>query len=150
MLLFFNDPPEVSSSSSDYTAGKDIIKQATDITTAIKDFVAGDFKAVFQNLSKEIISIENTSKTLQKSMGGVAFNTQNLTQQLYRAYKVNMEIGATFKDSADVLQGMAGEMGRMVGTSDDNLANMVLFSKLTGISSESVGKMVAEMMRYGG
>jgi hypothetical protein len=150
MLLFFNDPPEVSSSSSDYTAGKDIIKQATDITDSIKKFVAGDFKSVFQNLSKEIISIENTSKTLQKSMGGVAFNTQNLTQQLYRAYKVNMEIGATFKDSADVLQGMASEMGRMVGTSDDNLANMVLFSKLTGISSESVGKMVAEMMRYGG
>jgi hypothetical protein len=38
----------------------------------------------------------------------------------------------------------------MVGTSDLTLSNMITFSKAAGMSSESVGKMVAEMIRYGG
>ena len=104
-MLFIDDSG--SAGTSDYTTGKDILSQLTDLKTAVKNFVAPDLKEAFKNLSKEIISIENTSKTLQKNMGGVAFNTQNFTQQLYEAYKVNMDIGATFKDSADYLQGMS-------------------------------------------
>ncbi len=148
-MLFFG-PETNTTSAGEYSTGKDLANQLKTLSDSIKDFVGPNMKEVFKNLSIEMISIENTSKSLQKNMGGVAFNTQNFTQQLYEAYKVNMDIGATFKDSADVLQGMSGEMGRMVGTSTENLSNMVLFSKLAGMSSESVGKMVAEMIRYGG
>jgi hypothetical protein len=148
-MLFFG--PEINATSAgDYSTGKDLAAQLKLLSDSIQEFVGPKMKDVFKNLSQEMVSIENTSKSLQKNMGGVAFNTQNFTQQLYEAYKVNMDIGATFKDSADVLQGMSGEMGRMVGTSTENLSNMVLFSKLAGMSSESVGKMVAEMIRYGG
>ena len=149
-MLFFGPELSNSTSAGEYTTGKDLASQLNVLSESIKNFVGPQMKDVFKNLSIEMISIENTSKSLQKNMGGVAFNTQNFTQQLYEAYKVNMDIGATFKDSADVLQGMSGEMGRMVGTSTENLSNMVLFSKLAGMSSESVGKMVAEMIRYGG
>jgi predicted RNase H-like HicB family nuclease len=148
-MLFFGTEPNTTS-AGDYSTGKDLAAQLQLLSDSIKNFVGPSMKDVFKNLSQEMVSIENTSKSLQKNMGGVAFNTQNFTQQLYEAYKVNMDIGATFKDSADVLQGMSGEMGRMVGTSTENLSNMVLFSKLAGMSSESVGKMVAEMIRYGG
>jgi predicted RNase H-like HicB family nuclease len=148
-MLFFG-PETNATSTGDYSTGKDLATQLQLLSDSIKNFVGPSMKDVFKNLSQEMVSIENTSKSLQKNMGGVAFNTQNFTQQLYEAYKVNMDIGATFKDSADVLQGMSGEMGRMVGTSTENLSNMVLFSKLAGMSSESVGKMVAEMIRYGG
>jgi predicted RNase H-like HicB family nuclease len=148
-MLFFG-PEGNTTSAGDYSTGKDLANQLKTLSESIQSFVGPKMKEVFKNLSQEMVSIENTSKSLQKNMGGVAFNTQNFTQQLYEAYKVNMDIGATFKDSADVLQGMSGEMGRMVGTSTENLSNMVLFSKLAGMSSESVGKMVAEMIRYGG
>ena len=148
-MLFFA-PETNATSAGDYSTGKDLAEQLKTLSDSIQSFVGPKMKEVFKNLSQEMVSIENTSKSLQKNMGGVAFNTQNFTQQLYEAYKVNMDIGATFKDSADVLQGMSGEMGRMVGTSTENLSNMVLFSKLAGMSSESVGKMVAEMIRYGG
>ena len=149
-MLFFGTDGTNATSAGDYTTGKDLADQLKVLSDSIKDFVGPNMKNVFKNLSQEIVSIENTSKSLQKNMGGVAFNTQNFTQQLYNAYKANMDIGATFKDSADVLQGMSGDMGRMVGTSDLTLSNMITFSKAAGMSSESVGKMVAEMMRYGG
>ena len=150
-MLFFNTTPTSQpGSTSEYTGGNDVIDQLTNLRDAVKNFVGPDVKAVFQNLTQQIVSIENTSKSLQRNMGGVAFNTQNFTQQLYEAYSTNIKIGATFKDSADVVGGMASEMGRMVGSSTENIANMVQFSKLAGMSAESVGKMVAEMIRYGG
>ena len=148
-MLFFGTEPNATS-AGDYSTGKDLAAQLQLLSDSIQNFVGPNMKTVFKNLSQEMVSIENTSKSLQKNMGGVAFNTQNFTQQLYEAYKANMDIGATFKDSADILQGMSGEMGRMVGTSNLTLSNMITFSKAAGMSSESVGKMVAEMIRYGG
>ena len=150
MLFFEATPTNQPGSTSEYTGGNDVIDQLTNLKNAVQNFVGPDVKTVFQNLTQQIVSIENTSKSLQRNMGGVAFNTQNFTQQLYEAYSTNIKIGATFKDSADVVGGMASEMGRMVGSSTENIANMVQFSKLAGMSAESVGKMVAEMIRYGG
>lgn len=152
-MLFFDqnqNTPSQPGSTSEYTGGNDVIDQLTNLRDAVSKFVGPEVKTVFQNLTQQIVSIENTSKSLQRNMGGVAFNTQNFTQQLYEAYSTNLKIGATFKDSADVVGGLASEMGRMVGSSTENIANMVQFSKLAGISAESVGKMVAEMIRYGG
>ena len=136
--------------ASEYTGGRDVLDQITQLKDAVTNFVGPNVKTVFENVSQQIISMENSAKSLQRSMGGVAFNSANFNQQLYEAYKTNLDIGATFKDSLDVIQGMSGEMGRMVGSSTENISNMVQFSKLAGMTAESVGKMVAEMIRYGG
>jgi hypothetical protein len=129
----------------------DTLKQADEAIKAFKENVLGpDFKGVFQNIEKQMISISDKSIALQRNMGGVAANTGEFQNRLVSAYKSTIGIGATFDDVAGSVQGLADGMGRMVSPSEETITNMVTLSKVTGMSTKEIGGMVSEMVRFGG
>jgi hypothetical protein len=162
MMLFSNTvtptpgigPTETSNYGSTDGGVQDVITQAATIKTVIENFVAGPtptlLKSVFINAETAIVSMNTRALTMQKTMGGVVFNTQALTSRLMEAYKGVIEIGGTFDDVADGVDGLADSMGRMTYPSAEVLQNMVEVSKATGIATSEVGKMVGELTRFGG
>jgi len=132
----------------------DIVTQLGDLKKVISDFVGGplpqNLKDVYTNAEKAIVSMNTTALTLQKSMGGVAFNTREFTGRLMDAYKSTIEFGGTFDDVADGVEGLADSMGRMTYPSQEVLVSMVEVSKATGIATKEIGKMVGELTRLGG
>ena len=161
MLFFGGDTPtpgigptETSNYGSTDGGVKDVIAQAVTLKTVLEDFVAGplpeDLKSIFTNAETAIVSMNTRALTMQKTMGGVVFNTQALTSRLMEAYKGVIEIGGTFDDVADGVDGLADSMGRMTYPSAEVLQNMVEVSKATGIATNEVGKMVGELTRFGG
>ena len=147
-------PTETSNYGSTDGGVKDVIAQAVTLKTVLEDFVAGplpeDLKSIFTNAETAIVSMNTRALTMQKTMGGVVFNTQALTSRLMEAYKGVIEIGGTFDDVADGVDGLADSMGRMTYPSAEVLQNMVEVSKATGIATNEVGKMVGELTRFGG
>ena len=161
MLFFGGDTPTPGigpTEASNYGAldggVQGVITQAGTIKTVLENFVAGPtpekLKLVFTNAETAIVSMNTRALTMQKTMGGVVFNTQALTSRLMEAYKGVIEIGGTFDDVADGVDGLADSMGRMTYPSAEVLQNMVEVSKATGIATNEVGKMVGELTRFGG
>ena len=161
-MLFFNTAPTpptggaTTTSNYETLAGgyKKVTEQLEAVTTAIKNFVGGpkpeDLANVFKNAEQAIVSMNTRALTMQKTMGGVVFNTQALTTRLMDAYKGVQDIGGTFDDVADGVDGLAESMGRMTYPSSAVLQDMVAVSKATGIATSEIGKMVGELTRFGG
>ncbi len=116
--------------------------------TAIKNFV--------DIINQSVIAQESLTKSLQRSMGGVITGAEEFTEKFRNVYygigdarDGVIEMGATFKDTIESVEGLASSMGRMVNPSEDTVYNMVALSKATGESSKAIGTMVGEMTRYG-
>jgi hypothetical protein len=128
-----------------------VVDQVEMLKDVLNKFVAGtDLKSIFKNAETAIVSMNTRALTMQKTMGGVVFNTQALTSRLIEAYKGVIDIGGTFDDVADGVDGLAESMGRMTYPSAKVLQNMVEVSKATGIATSEIGKMVGELTRFGG
>ena len=147
-------PTETTNYGSTDGGVKDVIAQAVTLKTVLEDFVAGplpeDLKSIFTNAETAIVSMNTRALTMQKTMGGVVFNTQALTSRLIEAYEGVIEIGGTFDDVADGVDGLAESMGRMTYPSAEVLQNMVAVGKANGIATSEIGKMVGELTRFGG
>lgn len=147
-------PTESSNYGSTDGGFKDAISYFTILKTSITDFVAGPtpdkLKNIFINAETAIVSMNTRALTMQKTMGGVVFNTQALTSRLVEAYKGVIDIGGTFDDVADGVDGLADSMGRMTYPSAEVLQNMVAVGKANGIATNEIGKMVGELTRFGG
>lgn len=158
-MLFFDPgtptpgigPTKTSNYLSTDGGVEDVITQVGTLKEVFANFVAGtNLKSIFTNAETAIVSMNTRALTMQKTMGGVVFNTQALTSRLMEAYKGVIEIGGTFDDVADGVDGLADSMGRMTYPSAEVLQNMVEVSKATGIATNEVGKMVGELTRFGG
>jgi hypothetical protein len=107
-------------------------------------------KTSFQSIEKTIIGIADSSLALQRNMGGVVSNTYDFQKRLQSAYKDTLSIGASFQDATDAVAGLADGMGKIVSPSAETVKNMIVLSKVTGMSTKEIGTMVATMVRFGG
>jgi len=156
MFLFDDVSAEAAATSpggtaSSYAAAQGIIEQLSDAKDALNNFVVGSaVSTILENLNKAMISMESSTKTLQRSMGGVVTGTKEFREKLIDAYHNTLDIGASFKDITDSVEGLASGMGRIVNPSTKFLENSVAISKSTGIASKEISTMVTELVRYGG
>ena len=107
-------------------------------------------KTSFQSIEKTIIGIADSSLALQRNMGGVVSNTYDFQKRLQSAYKDTLSIGASFQDATDAVAGLADGMGKIVSPSAETVKNMIVLSKVTGMSTKEIGTMVTTMVRFGG
>ena len=145
MLLFNTGTPESG-------AGKSVTEQLVELRKAIKENIASFTEPLkaYQNIEKTAISMADNAKSLQRSMGGVAIDSEKYANSLIESYKNTVKIGAEFKDITGTIQGLAESMGRMVRPSEQTIQNMVELSVATGMGAGEIGKMTGEITRFGG
>jgi hypothetical protein len=160
MWLFFEGDANVTSndaadapvgSTSAYNADAPL-EQLTSLKQAYQNFVASltDAKTVVQNVNKSMTEMEGSALALQRSMGGVVMGAEQFRQKLISSYHANLNIGVSFKDTLESVEGIAAGMGRMVNPSEEVIKNMLVLSKSTGMSAKDIGGMVTDLVRFGG
>ena len=132
-------------------SGNSVLGAAAEALKNFKAYVAGtDVKAIYENIEKVMIGMNDQALALQKKMGGVVSNTANFRERLIGAYSETVQIGATFDDVTDAVKGLSDGMGKIVSPSKATVVSMVELSKATQMTTESIGGMVSEMVRFGG
>jgi len=152
MLFFEGSDPELEGKQQEQNIqkGKTLLEQAKDTLKAINENVAIKLGTVYENLTKNLLAMEDSSMALNRTMGGFVDQSGELQRNLENAYLTNLDIGATFKDAAETAQGMAAEMGRMVNPSSEVVSNAIAFSKAAGMSNNETGKMIVQFQQFGG
>jgi len=107
-------------------------------------------KTVVQNVNKSMTEMEGSALALQRSMGGVVMGAEQFRQKLISSYHANLDIGVSFKDTLESVEGIAAGMGRMVNPSEEVITNMLVLSKSTGMAAKDIGGMVTDLVRFGG
>jgi len=160
MWLFFEGDGNVTSndaaetpvgSTSAYNADAPL-EQLTSLKQAYENFVASitQAKIVVQNVNKSMTEMEGSALALQRSMGGVVMGAEQFRQKLISSYHANLDIGVSFKDTLESVEGIAAGMGRMVNPSEEVITNMLVLSKSTGMAAKDIGGMVTDLVRFGG
>jgi hypothetical protein len=160
MWLFFEGDGNVTStdaadapvgSTSAYNADAPL-EQLTSLKQAYENFVASitNAKTVVQNVNKSMTEMEGSALALQRSMGGVVMGAEQFRQKLISSYHANLDIGVSFKDTLESVEGIAAGMGRMVNPSEEVITNMLVLSKSTGMAAKDIGGMVTDLVRFGG
>ena len=114
------------------------------LKTAFEDSINPD------KLSEALTSVDSQAMKLQRTMGGVTIGASAFRDKLLESYKNTQQLGASFKDTVDAVQGLATGMGKMVNPSQEAIENIIGLSKGVGETSEVIGTMVANMTRFGG
>ena len=164
-MLFFTGDAEAKDASgiagaTPIYAAQGALEQLTETWDALGTFVIPKSqtaaKAFVDIINKSVIAQESLTTSLQRSMGGVITGAGELAEKFRNVYygikdgkEGAIEMGATFKDTVESVEGIATSMGRMVNPSEETVYNMVALSKATGESSKAIGTMVGEMSRYG-
>jgi hypothetical protein len=132
-------------------SAKSVIGAATEAVTSFKSYVAGtDLKALYENIEKVMIGLQDSSLALQRNIGGVVSNTANFRERLIGAYSETVDIGASFDDVTSAVKGLADGMGKIVSPSKETVVSMVELSKATQMTTTEIGTMVSELVRFGG
>jgi hypothetical protein len=156
-MLFFTNEASASSgdktvnaATSTYTA-EGLSGQINNLKTALQNFVIGSNpQTILENANKALISMNDQALSLQRTMGGFVTGAAQFRERLTQAYHETLDIGASFQDVTDAVEGLAASMGKMVNPSKEVLVSMVTLSKSTGIASKDVAGMVGELSRLGG
>ena len=137
--------------TSAYSSAQGVMAQIDDAKAALNNFVVGkEVKTILENANKAMISMEGSALSLQRTMGGVVTGTDEFRDRLMDAYYNTVEIGASFKDITDAVEGLASSMGRIVNPSVELLENITEMSKSTGMATKDIATMTTEFIRYGG
>jgi hypothetical protein len=129
----------------DYSAeGTKISEMIKGLKTAFEDSINPD------KLVEALTSVDSQAMKLQRTMGGVTFGANAFRDKLLDSYKNTQQLGASFKDSLDAVQGLSTGMGKMVSPTQEAIENIIGLSKGVGETSEVIGTMVANMTRFGG
>lgn len=111
-------------------------------------------KTWIDNINEAATAQESYTRTLQRSMGGVSQlvdKTNEFGRTIQKAYYGEggddglLNIGMTFKETTELVEGLVGGMGRMTPISRDVVQNMGEIAKATGMASKDVGALVAQM-----
>ena len=151
MLLFTTTPSQpVDGSTSSYSTAQGVIDQTNDLKNAISNFVVGatNAKTIIDNANKALISMNDSSLALQRSMGGVVVGADKFREKLIQSYQNTLNLNSSFQDVVDAVAGLAEGMGRAVNPSQAFLENTVATSKATGIATKELGVLTAELFRY--
>ena len=144
-----------------------LTEQIKALKTSFTNFITGteeDLLGAVNKAQEGLISWDNSTKSLLRSMSGFIPFVQktedgivktsdavnDLKGRLEGAFFNVQEIGGTFKDVTDTVEGLANNMGRMVNPSQTTMENMVIFTKSTKLASADVASMVTNIIRYGG
>ena len=153
--MFFDIDGSLESSTSKF---KNLSDQISDLQSKLKENVIdSDMNAIYENVSKQFVSMNDSATKLVRSMGGVFLATEqsakyanSFRSTLMKAVEVNKDLGATFKDANDTVQALASAMGRMVNPSSEVVSNMIVMAKSTGLSNAEIGGMVASISKFKG
>ena len=151
MLFLFEVPKiEGESEKQEIQKGQTFAAQAEKILKSINDNIAVNLLTAYENLTKSMLAMEDSTMALKRSMGGFVDQSGELQRSLESSYLKNLEFGATFKDAAETAQGMATQMGRMINPSEEVLSNALAFSKASGMANAETGKMIVDFQTFGG
>jgi hypothetical protein len=164
-MLFFEGDAELKDASgiagtTEIYAAQGALEQLSESWSALGTFVIPKSEEAAKKfvdiINKSVIAQESLTTSLQRSMGGVITGAGELVEKFRNVYYGIgearggvIEMGASFKDTVESVEGLATSIGRMVNPSEDTVYNMVALSKATGESSKAIGTMVGEMTRYG-
>ena len=145
-MWLFTDPI-----STEWDKGKNIENMAASIEAAIK-------KINFDTLQKTLSSMDDSAKTLQKTMSsGMVFEASNFREQLFKSYRQTLEIGGTFADITEAVGGFSTGMNKIVFMTNDITKNgetfasgLVALEKTTNITSKDLGTMASDFIRIDG
>jgi hypothetical protein len=157
-MLFFQENLQTNTGGSnepsnvDTSKGYGAIEQLEQLETAFKSYVASvtDLQGVIKNVTKQLTTMEDSSLSLQKSMGGYVINADKFRQTLQDATFDNLDLNATFKDSLEIVGGLAEGMGEMVNPSKEVVSQAIILSKSMGETNQNIGKMIADFSIFGG
>lgn len=153
MLFYDNTDPKGQSEDINSTAskGKSVLEQITEYNQAITQYVAGtEVGTIYNNISKQLLTMEDSAKVLQRTMGGVVVGADEFRGRLQEAFKSTINMGATFKDHVDLVSGLASQMGRIVNPSTEVSKQGVTLAKAMGETTQNVGKMIGDFATFGG
>jgi len=158
MMLFFTNEPSANlgAKSSDgqtsaYSTATGLKGQIDELKQALQNFVIGSSpQTILENANKALISMNDQALSLQRTMGGFVTGAAQFRERLTQAYHETLDIGSSFQDVTDAVEGLAASMGKMVNPSKEVLVSMVTLSKSTGMASKDVAGMVGELSRLGG
>jgi hypothetical protein len=153
MLLFGNATnPELEGNEAkqELLKGRTALEQTQEIVKTIGAYIVPNLKSAYDNLTKNMLGMEDSAMALNRTMGGFIDKSGELQRKLENAYLKNLEFGAVFKDAAETAQGMASQMGRMVNPSEKVLYNALAFSKAASMTNAETGKMIIQFQQYGG
>jgi hypothetical protein len=153
-----NNGAGTSDSANPYINSKAFADQMTELKNSFEKFVLSkNFDDIVKNAQQSMISMDNSAKSLVRSMGGFIDLTSdagktagNFRGQLESAFFAVQDIGGSFKDVTDNVASLASNMGRIVAPTENVMINMVAFTKSTGLASADVGSMVTNLIRFGG
>ena len=153
--MFFDIEGSLESSTSKFqnlSAQIDSLKKKLN-----ENVIDSNMNAIYENVSKQFVSMNDSATKLVRSMGGVFLATEqsakyanSFRSTLMKAVEVNKDLGATFKDANDTVQALASAMGRMVNPSSEVVSNMIVMAKSTGLSNAEIGGMVASISKFKG
>jgi hypothetical protein len=135
----------------------DQLKNLQDAFKAYVATVPGDMLKVVKELQKQMIGLDNSSKNLLRSMGGVAGLTgtgaeraEEFRNRIGEAQRLSLSMGGTLKDVTDAVDGLADGMGRMVNPTSEVLKDIIATGKAFGITTAESAKMVTDFVKFGG
>jgi len=112
-------------------------------------------KAIKQALDPSItekffLRLEQDAKNANAKISNQFIGNAKIVENLiFDLYQKNVELGFEYKDSADYLTTMAGEMGRMISFSEKTVESAIMLGKAMGVSSSEVAKMYAGFTKMG-
>jgi hypothetical protein len=152
--MFFEDP--ITPAIEIKVASEHLIELAE----AFKSYVAtvpGDMMGVIKELQRQMIGLDNSSKGLLRSMGGVtdftgkgADRAAEFRNRIGEAQKLSLSMGGTLKDVTDAVDGLADGMGRMVNPTSEVLKDIIATGKAFGMTTTESAKMVTDFVKFGG
>ena len=153
MLFYQNTTPETEGESTEKqleVKGRTALEQVKEVFKVIDENIGPSMDKVYDNLVKNMLSMEDSSLALGRSMGGFADKSGELKNKIIESLKEVEGMNLQFSDGINIVKGMASEMGRMVNTTTEVLGLSLQFSKSVGLSSEETGKMLVQFQQYGG
>jgi hypothetical protein len=99
---------------------------------------------------KFFLKLEEDAKKANASISNqFTGNVKVLENLIVGLYEKNIELGFQYKDTADFLSSMAGELGRVVPLSEKNTEQAIILGKAMGVSATEMGKMYGSFASMG-
>ena len=98
---------------------------------------------------KTLMDIRDQTQDVVSEFGQTKYFADDLESSLINVNTAVFDLGVDQKEILATYEGFTNEMGKMVLLTDKQAERMIVLSKATGLSTQEMGKMVAEMSDLG-
>ena len=98
---------------------------------------------------KTLMDIRDQTQDLVSEFGQTKYFADDLESSLINVNTAVFDLGVDQKEILATYEGFTNEMGKLVMLTDKQAERMIVLSKATGLSTQEMGKMVAEMSDLG-